>query len=273
MTVHTHLLRDLAPIPSVAWQAIDDEARARLTPLLAARRLADWTGPGGWSHSARSLGRNHELASPPVEDAEARVRARQRQVLPLVEFTVDFTVSRGEIADAQRGATDLAFDDLAVAARQAAELENRAVFHGWPEAGITGLSQASPYPGTSLGSDCEAYPGIVARAVDTLRCAGITGPYTLVIGSEGYTRIVETTEHGGQLLFDHLTRALGGPITWAPGVEGALVVSQRGGDVQLDVGQDLAIGYRGHDSETVQLYFEESFTVQVTEPDVAVALT
>ncbi|MCU1651290.1 MAG: Linocin bacteriocin protein, partial [Pseudonocardia sp.] len=52
-----HLLRDIAPIPTGAWAQIDDEARERLVPLLAARRVVDWTGPGGWEHSAVSLGR------------------------------------------------------------------------------------------------------------------------------------------------------------------------------------------------------------------------
>ena len=61
--------------------------------------------------------------------------------------------------------------------------------------------------------------------------------------------MVETTEHGGYLLLDHLTRILGGEVVWAPGVDGALVISQRGGDFLLDVGQDLAVGYSHHDAE------------------------
>jgi len=125
----------------------------------------------------------------------------------------------------------------------------------------------------ALGTDCAQYPGIVARAVDTLRRNGIEGPYALAIGPTGYTRIVETTEHGGYLLIDHLTRVLGGRVLWAPGVEGAVVVSERGGDFLLDVGQDLAIGYRSHDTDQVHLYFEQSFTFRVAEPDAAVALT
>jgi uncharacterized linocin/CFP29 family protein len=43
-----HLLRELAPIPATAWTEIDGEARERLAPLLTARKLVDWLGPGGW---------------------------------------------------------------------------------------------------------------------------------------------------------------------------------------------------------------------------------
>jgi uncharacterized linocin/CFP29 family protein len=52
VSVTDHLLRDLAPIPTRAWKAVDDEARERLTPLLAARRLAEWVGDGGWHRDA-----------------------------------------------------------------------------------------------------------------------------------------------------------------------------------------------------------------------------
>lgn len=272
MAVTDHLLRDLAPIPTRAWKEIDEEARQRLTPLLAARKLADWVGNGGWRRDAMSLGRVVDLASPPAGVAAEGVSARQRQVLPLAEFRVPFTVSRREIEDIQRGATDADFDDLDRAARLAAEIENRAVFHGWADAGIVGIAPTSPHPGLPLGIDVDQYPSIVARAVDTLRCGGIEGPYALAIGPEGYTRIVETSEHGGYLLIDHLNRILGGKIVWSPGLDGAVVLTTRGGDFQLDVGQDLAIGFSHYDADVVHLYFEESFAFRVLEPDAAVAL-
>jgi uncharacterized linocin/CFP29 family protein len=118
----------------------------------------------------------------------------------------------------------------------------------------------------------QRYPNAVARAADVLRQAGIDGPYGLAIGPEIYTEIVETTEHGGYLLLDHLRQILGGPLVWAPGVEGGIVLSLRGGDFLLDFGQDLSIGYVDHDADLVRLYIEESFTFRVLEPDAAVAL-
>jgi len=47
-----HLLRSIAPISDSGWTLLDDEARQRLTPALAARKLVDFAGPLGWSHSA-----------------------------------------------------------------------------------------------------------------------------------------------------------------------------------------------------------------------------
>lgn len=274
MTSPNHLLRDHAPIPDLAWKAIDAEAKDRLTPLLAARRLVDWVGPGGWRHDAMSSGRTDTLDSPPAGLGVTGVLLRQRRVLPLAEYRVPFTVARTEVDDLQRGSRDPELDDLARAARVAAELENRAVLTGWSAAGIVGVAEASPYPAGALGDDCSAYAGLVAVAVDQLRRNGIEGPYALAIDPERYTAIVSTTEHGGYPLMDHLARVLeSGGVVRSPGLSGAVVVSQRGNDFLLDVGQDISVGYHHHDAEQVHLYLEASFTFKVAEPDAALVLS
>jgi uncharacterized linocin/CFP29 family protein len=109
--------------------------------------------------------------------------------------------------------------------------------------------------------------------VETLLRHGVSGPYGLALGREEYTRVIETAENGGHLLFDHLRKILGGPIVRAPGVDGALVLSMRGGDFLFESGQDLSIGYESHDEQAVQLYLEESFSFRVATAEAAVALT
>jgi len=265
-----HLLRDIAPIPSLAWSRIDEEARERLVPLLAARRVVDWSGPGGWERSAVDLGSTSPLSTPP--GGNGGVESQLRRVLSLAEVRVPFTVNRREIADAQRGAKDLEFDDLFRAALEAAETENRAVFHGWSDAGIEGIKEAGPSLNVKLGDDTAGYPGVVTSAVERLRLLGVEGPYALCVGPDIHARIIEAHE-SGYLLLDHLGRILGGDVIWTPGLDGAVVLTQRGGDFTLTVGQDLSIGYSHHDADTVSLYLEESFTFQVAEPDAAIALT
>jgi uncharacterized linocin/CFP29 family protein len=44
----SHLLREQAPITEEGWRLLDTEARERLTPALAARKLIDFSGPHGW---------------------------------------------------------------------------------------------------------------------------------------------------------------------------------------------------------------------------------
>jgi uncharacterized linocin/CFP29 family protein len=262
-----HLHRELAPISDAGWEAIDQEAKTRLTLHLAARKLVDFAGPHGWSHSATNLGRIATISGP-----SEGVAAAQRRVLPLLELRAEFKVSRVEIDDAERGATDLDLAELDEAARQIALAENVTVFHGHQQAGMRGITESTSHEPIVLEEDMERYPNGVARAADVLRQAGIDGPYGLAICPEIYTEIVETAEHGGHLLFDHLRQILGGPLVWAPGVEGGIVLSQRGGDFLLDCGQDLSIGYMDHDADVVRLYVEETLSFRALEPDAAVAL-
>lgn len=262
-----HLYRELAPVSDAAWEQIESEAKSRLTTHLAARKLVDLAGPHGWSHSVTDLGRVEDVEGP----AEG-VTAARRRVLPLVELRAAFDVSRRELDDAERGAGDIELPELDEAVRQLALAENTIVFHGYAAGGFLGITERSAHPPIAIEADMDEYPKVVAQATDVLRRAGIGGPYGLAIDPEIHTRIVETAEHGGYLLLDHLRQILGGPLVWAPGVEGGVVLSLRGGDFVLDCGQDLSIGYAGHDTAVVRLYVEESISFRVVEPDAAVAL-
>jgi uncharacterized linocin/CFP29 family protein len=262
-----HLLRELAPISDAGWRLIDREAKERLTPALGARELVDFRGPHGWQHSATNIGRVAPLAS-----ASEGVSALQRRVLAVVELRADFQLSVGELRDIDRGAEDTDLRALGRAAHQLALAENGAVFHGWPGA-LTGVSETSPHEPIPLGATAEHYARAAAAAVERLLQSGIGGPYGIALGSEQYREALGASEHGGYLLLEHLRKILDGPIVWTPGLDGAIVLSQRGGDFVFDSGQDVSVGYDRHDAEAVSLYLEESFTFRVATPEAAVTLT
>jgi uncharacterized linocin/CFP29 family protein len=262
-----HLLRELAPISESVWQVLDEEARERLKPALAARKLVDFSGPRGWEHSATNLGRTDRAESAPSEG----VSGLRRRVLPVVEMRADFELSRAELRDAERGADDTDLDALDQAAHDIAVTENVAVAHGW-QGVITGISEATPHEPMPLGQAPEGYPRPVAAAVERLLQSGVAGPYGLALGSEQYRSAIETAERGGYPLLEHLRKIVEGPIVWAPGVTAALLLSLRGGDFIFDSGQDISIGYESHDGEVVRLYLEESFSFHVATSEAAVAL-
>jgi uncharacterized linocin/CFP29 family protein len=263
-----HLLRSQAPISDDAWRLLDNEARERLGAALAARKVVDFSGPHGWRYSATNLGRTRPLAGAPCDG----VSGLQRQVLPLVELRADFELTRDELRDYDRGALDADLERLDQAAHQIALAENVAVFHGWHGA-IQGIAEVSPHEPVPLREVADEYPRPVAGAVESLLCAGIAGPYALALGREQHRRVVETAEHGGYPLLDHLRKIVEGPIVWAPGVRGAVVLSLRGGDFLFESGQDLSLGYDSHDGELVRLYLEESFSFRVATPEAAVLLS
>ncbi|MDQ1520858.1 MAG: hypothetical protein QOI55_1931 [Actinomycetota bacterium] len=263
-----HLFRELAPVSDEAWSQIDAEATRTLRHYLTARRLVAFNGPKGWEHSAEPTGRTNILPAAPAVNVEAL----GRQVQPLIELRAPFTIPRDELDAIGRGARDSNLDPVRDAARHLALAEDTAIFEGYEAGQIAGIGQCSPHQALPVGDNYAEYPGTVARAVATLQEAGVAGPYAIALGPRCYTGVIETTEHGGYPLLEHLRLILGGPALWAPAVDGAVVLSTRGGDYELTVGEDTAIGHLSHDGTNVTFYLEETFTFRVLSPEAAVAL-
>jgi len=263
-----HLHREHAPISADAWAAIDQEAARTLKALLAARRFIDFKGPLGWDAAALPTGRTEKLAST-LQDG---VVARRRLTQPLVEIRIPFEISRDELDAIGRGAGDPDLNAVRNAARAAAIAEDRAVFQGYPAAGIEGVFAASSRQGLAIPASFDAYPDIVAEATHRLRSEGVSGPYGIALGPRCYTGLTRSTTRGYPVI-NHVRELIDGPIVWAPAADGAVVMSMRGGDFELTVGEDFAVGYLDHTSESVLLYVQESFTFRVLSSEAAVPLT
>ncbi|MGY2848499.1 putative linocin/CFP29 family protein [Bradyrhizobium sp. USDA 4510] len=138
-------------------------------------------------------------------------------------------------------------------------------------AGIEGIRQGTSNPVLTLPPSVKNYPAVVAQAVSQLRLAGVNGPYTLLLGTEPYTAIGGATDDGYPVL-QHIQRLIDGKIIWAPAIEGGVLVTTRGGDFQLSIGQDLSIGYLSHSAKSVQLYFQETITFLMLTSEASVVL-
>src|SRR6266566_8718452 len=247
-----NLHRELAPISDAAWADIEQEARRTFEQHVAARRVVDLEGPDG----------------PTPDGVIAHLRAAQ----PLVRLRVPFTVSRDDVDAVERGAQDADWQPVKDAAKKIAFAEDRAVFEGYPAAGITGIRQSTSNAALTLPGEARDYPNAVSQAVSSLRLAGVGGPFSLLLSADAYTTVSETSDHGYPIR-DHLARVVEGEIIWAPAIDGAFLLSARGGDFELRLGQDLSIGYLAHDAGTVQLYFQEALTFLVYTTEASVALT
>lgn len=261
-----NLHRELAPVSDEAWAALEQETGRTLKRYLAGRRIVDVHGPDGLATSA--VGTGHQASvSPPAEGIEAR----QRKVLPLVELRVPFVLSREQIDDVARGAQDSDWQPARSAARKIAAAEDQAIFAGYPEAGIGGIVPGASNPPLILPAEVADYPLAFAQAAGQLRAAGVDGPYTAVLSAEAFTAVSETSHHGYPVI-RHLRDVLDGELIWAPAISGAIVLTARGGDFSLHLGQDFSIGYLSHTDAEVTLYLLETFTFQLLTAEAAVAL-
>lgn len=261
-----NLHRELAPISDKGWAQIEEEASRTLKRHLAARRVVDVLGPKGLELSAVGTGHLHQIQAP-----GDGIQAAQREAKALVELRVPFELTRPAIDDVERGATDSDWSPVKEAARKIAFAEDRSVFDGYAAAGIQGVRQGSSNPGLTLPSNVRGYPGAVAQAVSQLRLAGVNGPYALLLGAEAYTAVSGGSDEGYPVL-QHIQGLVDGEIVWAPAIEGGFVLTTRGGDFELDIGQDISIGYLSHSKTIVELYFQETFTFRLLTTEAAVVL-
>jgi len=261
-----NLHRELAPISDAAWAQIEEEATRTFKRHLAGRRAVDVRGPAGPGLSAVGTGHLREIATP-----GDGIHARQREVKALVELRVPFELDRQMIDDVERGANDSDWEPAKIAARRLAFAEDGAIFAGYSAAGIVGICEGTSNPKKTLPADVREYPQAIAEALNQLRMVGVNGPYTVLLGADAYTALAETSDYGYPVL-DHVKRLVDDKIVWAPGIPGAVVMTTRGGDFELQIGQDTSIGYLSHTDGIVRLYLQETFTFLLLTTEAAVVL-
>jgi uncharacterized linocin/CFP29 family protein len=261
-----NLHRELAPISDAAWKEIEEETTRTLKRYLAGRRVVDVPASGGIGFPA--VGTGHLLSIAPPADG---VIARQREVKALVELRVPFELTREAIDDVERGSEDSDWQPAKDAAQKIAFAEDRAIFNGYREAGIQGIREGTSNPVMTLPGDVRDYPDAIAHALSQLRLVGVNGPYSVLLGAKAYTDLAETRDHGYPVL-EHVKRIVDGEIIWAPAIEGACVLTTRGGDFDLQIGQDVSIGYLSHTDAVVRLYLQETFTFRVLTNEATVVL-
>ena len=262
-----NLHRGLAPISDAAWAQIEEEASRTLKRYLAGRRVVDLQGPSGVGLSAVGTGHLQNITAP-----GEGILARQREVKAMVELSVPFDLDRQMIDDVERGANDSDWQPAKDAAKKIAFAEDGAIFEGYAAGGIhQGIRQGTSNPIEALPADVRNYPDAIAHSLSQLRLVGVNGPYSVLLGADEYTAVAEARDYGYPVL-EHLRRIVDGEIIWAPAITGAVVLTTRGGDFDLHIGQDISIGYLSHTDAAVRLYLQESFTFLLLTTEAAVAL-
>lgn len=262
-----NLHRELAPISDAAWAQIEEEVTRTFKRHLAGRRVVDVRGPAGTALSAVGTGHLRAIAT-----SGDGVHASLRDAKALVELRIPFELERQAVDDVERGANDSDWEPAKIAARRLAFAEDGAIFSGYGAAGIVGICQGTSNSTKTLPGQVRDYPDAIAHALTQLRLVGVNGPYAVLLGADAYTELAETSDQGYPVL-EHVKRLVDGKIIWAPAVPGAVVLTTRGGDFELHIGQDASIGYLDHTEKVVRLYLQETFTFLLLTTEASVALT
>jgi len=258
------LRRELAPISPQGWSEIDTMAKETLVANLSGRKFIDIDGPHGIGHACVTLGR----LSVPREQKGGKVKYGIHQVQPLVEARVNFKLQTWELDNIGRGAKDIQLNSLVEACREIALFEETILFEGFKPGNIIGLHATVHDKTLPLSLDMDVIVDAVAEGQTRMLKDGVGAPANLVVSAPLWKFLARSAPGG--TLRSTLESQIGGQVVYSECVKDALLVSARGGDLELTVGQDFAIGYHSHSTSDIDLFVTESFTFRVIAPEALV---
>jgi uncharacterized linocin/CFP29 family protein len=261
------LKKSLAPITDNAWKEIHEQADMIFKTYLTARKFVDIDGPNGLEQAGVSTGRLKASQNQSKEGINYGVR----EILPLIEIRKPFELDIWELDNIERGAKDIDLDSLEKAAKQIALFEENAIYEGFSEGQIKGLIQVPASQKVETPDDPNEFLKILGAQILSLKIHGVEGPYTLIVGNQKYQDLISISK--GYPVMKQLKDMLQGQIIVNQSGSTTYLVSERGDDFELTLGQDISIGYDGHDTDKVKLYFTESFTFRVLSPEAIRVLT
>lgn len=258
------LKRELAPIPQEAWTEIDDQAARSLKAILSARKVIDLTGPMGPDFPGVPEGRLER----PEDQPSSGLSYGIHKVHHLVETRIPFELDINEMDNAVRGARDIDLANLEAAAQDIGLFEESVVYHGLPPANISGLKQCADQECLTIGSTPAELLETVAEGLTVFASRSVEGPFAFVVGPKLWSRMSAHLQ--GYPVKMQAENILGGEVLLSPYLRGsfeneAYMISKRGGDFEIILGNDLAIGYESHTASNVKLYFTESFTFRILD--------
>ena len=261
------LKKALAPVSDAAWGEITKRTKEVLGNYLTARKFAAINGPNGLEMGGVSTGR---LLIPKAQSDES-VNYGIREFLPLTEVRKPFELDLWELDNLERGAKDIDLSPLEEAARQVALFEENVIYEGFQPAKIMGFDEAAKGEPVVLPPDANNFLKEVGRQILKLKSQAVQGPFTLVINEKEWLGLIKLSE--GYPIQKQLKTLLGGRVLISHFNKNAYLISERGDDYELVIGQDYTIGYDSHTTTKVKLFITGSFTFRILNPEAIVVFT
>ncbi len=254
------LKRTVAPISAKVWDEMEEEAITVLKNNLSARKFTDVCGPLGWDKSSIGEGGC-------VWKNAQKVQYGVRKVRPLIEVKVPFSVSQEVFEDIDRGKLNPEWGSLDEACETMAQFEDHLIYNGLKDESIDGVLE-NGYVLKNEEKEFD-YLSMTIKAIDIIQKENIGGPYNMIIPNKHWEKML----HGqGYPVEKRIKQHLGGKIIVTDHIDKIIVLSARGGDFEMILGEDLAIGYEGFDSKNgmVNFYINELISFRILGPNAAV---
>jgi uncharacterized linocin/CFP29 family protein len=173
-----------------------------------------------------------------------------------------------ELDNLERGAKNIDLSALEEAAIEVALFEEKAIYEGFSPAGIKGLRDAALNDPIALPAQTDGFLKEIGHQIIQLQRNAVEGPYSLIITEHEWINLIKLSQ--GYPVQLHLKEILGGKVLIKQSNNNSFLVSERGGDYELILGSDIVVGYEGHDTQKVRLYYTSSFTFRVLNPEAVV---
>lgn len=251
-----YLGREDAPFGKEVWELLDGVVVSIAKGELAGRKVLPLEGPFGLGFSLVPKG---------VKALGEGITAVEGQ--PLVTLERAFHLKKIDIAQFERGGVTLDIAPLVQAVREVAHLEDRLIFGGIGD--MKGLCTAEGVQKISLSSWDE--PGKAAediiKAVSLLDAQGFHGPFALVLAPGRYNLLLRRYPGTSQSELEHIRSIVGDRVVKAPYfAEGGVLLAVNSLYARIVLGQDLAVGFIGPESDGYLFSVSESLTLLLLEP-------
>lgn len=260
------LKKQIAPLSDKAWKEITDQSSEIFSIYLTARNFVDVDGPNGLEYGGVSTGRLIQTA----KENKQGVNYGLREIIPLVEIRKPFELNIWEMDNVDRGALDADLDPLVKAAKQVALFEEDLIYKGFKEGHVQGLEKSSIHPKVTLPDDPKELLKVIGEQITNFKKHGVEGPFILVVNDKKWQDLASLKN--GYPIVKQLEEVMNIKVVINHGNYNSFLVSERGGDFELSIGQDISIGYDSHDTEKVKLYYTASFTFRVLGPEAVIVM-
>ena len=259
------LRRSTEMIAREAWEELDSQARRVLSLALTGRKFVDVIGPKGWNYAGHPLGRLDIKTEVPRKGVEFGVN----MILPLVEARAVFELEQWELDNISRGSKNPDLKPLEEAAKAIATFEDTAIYSGLDEGCIVGLRNAAAHRPLTTGDGIEGILRAIMDATLMLQDASVEGPYVLAASPALWKKLYSSA--ADYPLIKRVEKLVS-KVVFANSPDASFVVSSRGGDMELVIGQDMSLGYEDKTSGRVRCFLTESFTFRVVNPETIVPI-